>query len=350
MRHPRLSILVLAAFLGLAAPGFGQDQTAQPTGERPPFATVDGVTITADHFVKTVQEGMRQKYYHGKIPDDEMARFQREMGNSLVERILLVKEAKRLGIQPDQSDIQRRIAQYDQRYGKNPEYQANREAMLGPLVEELADRSLATQLKERITKVKDPTDAELRAFYKANPDKFTEPEDLGVSLILLKVTPDAGADAWSKAKTEAEKLVEKLKKGADFAETARIHSGDPSAAKGGKMDYLHSGMLAKEAEQAITRIQPGQITEAVLVLEGYAIFRLDKRTSPRLLTFEEAQQRAKQLYLRDTADAQWKQFRKGLLDKAKVKINEAYYLPLPESGKESAGTPHPQKTGGGKVK
>ncbi|MBF0212972.1 MAG: peptidylprolyl isomerase [Magnetococcales bacterium] len=358
MKYTNSSILSLALFLGIALPVSGQDTpSASPPAssspsvtERPPFATVDGVIIPADHFIKSVQEGMRQKFYHGKIPDDQMAKFQREMGTSLVDRILMVREAKKQGLQPDQSEIQHRIAEFERRYASSPRYQANREAMLGPIVEEMADRSLVTQLKERITKVKEPSEGELRAFYKANPDKFTEPEDLAVSLILLKVEPNAGADAWNNAKKEADQLVGKLKDGADFAEMARIHSGDPSAAKGGKMDYLHSGMLAEDAEKAIASIQPGQFTDAVMVLEGYAIFRLDKRAPPHQLTFEAARERAKKLFTRDAADTQWKQFRKKLWDKASVQINESYYLPLPEPGKEPVGTPHPHAMGGGKAK
>lgn len=351
MAHRWLVAGLFVVLLGSAARLNAQESAPAAGGERPPFATVDGVVIEADHFVKTVQQGMRQRFYHGKIPEDEMAKFQREMGSALVERILLVKEARRRGLQPDQADIQRRVAEFDQRYGQSAEYQTNREAMLGPMVEELADRSLAVQLKEQVTKVKDPSEGALRAYYKANPDKFTEPEDLKVSVILLKVSPNAGQDAWGKAKSEADLLHKKLKDGADFAEMARIHSGDASAAKGGRMDYLHSGMLAQDAEQAIARIQPGQITDAVLVLEGYAIFRLDKRTPPRLLSFDDARERAKKIYLRDTADGQWKSFRQGLWDKAKVKINEAYYLPLPETGKPAAHLPHAQAMGGGgKVK
>ncbi|NGZ05961.1 MAG: hypothetical protein G8237_06345 [Magnetococcales bacterium] len=353
MRNRCFILLLVASVMGLASPLGAAEPVgsgAAGQGERPPFATVDGVAIPAEQFIKAVQEGMRQKYYHGKIPDPEMAKFQREMGNALVDRILFVKEAKKQGLQPDQSQIQQRITEMDQRYGNSPRYQNNREAMLGPMVEELADRSLVNQLKEKITKVKEPSAAELTAYYKANPDTFTEPEDLDVSLILLKVAPNAGVEAWDQAKGEAEQIFGKLKGGADFAEMARIHSGDPSAAKGGRMDYLHSGMLAQEAEKALSLIKPGEITPVILVLEGYAIFRLDKRTPPRKLTFEEARDRAKKLYVRDASDTQWKQFRKKLWDKASVKINESYYLPLTESGKEASGTPHPHALGGGKAK
>ncbi|MBF0628369.1 MAG: peptidyl-prolyl cis-trans isomerase [Magnetococcales bacterium] len=349
MNPIQLATILFTLILGCAFPSHAQE-TKPAAAERPPFAVVDGVEIPADHFIQSVQQGARQRFYHGKIPDDEMAKFQREMGQALVERLLLVKEAKRQGLQPDQSEIQRTIAEYDQRYATSPRYQTNRESMLGPIVTEMADRSLATQLQEKITRQAEPTKAELLAFYNANPDKFTEPEDLSVSVILLKVDPSAGSEAWENAKGESGKLVQKLKEGADFAELARIHSGDASAAKGGRMDYVHAGMLSEDAEQAIARIQPGQFTDAILVLEGYAIFRLDKRTPPHRLTFDEVKDRAKKLYLRDNSETQWKKFRETLWKKASVKINESYYLPLPEAGKEATDTPHPHAMGGSAAK
>ncbi|MBF0309658.1 MAG: peptidyl-prolyl cis-trans isomerase [Magnetococcales bacterium] len=346
MNDNRRGILFFATLLGFCAPLFAADPPVPPPGERPPFAVVDGVAIPAERFISSVQQGARQKFYHGKIPEADMAKFQREMGTALVDRLLLVKEAKRQGLQPDQSEIQKEIAGYDQRYGNSPRYQANREAMLTPLVEEMADRSLVTQLQERITRGSEPTEKELRDYYDANPDKFTEPEDMEISLILLKVDPSAGQDAWDKAKTEADALMGKLKAGGDFAELARIHSGDISAAKGGKMDYLHSGMLAEGAEKAIAQIQPGQFTDPILVLEGYAIFRLDQRTPPHKLAFDAARPRVKKLFQRDSSESAWKTFREGLWKKAAVSINESYYLPLPEPGQEAEGSARPHSLGG----
>ena len=41
---------------------------------------------------------MRKKYYHAKPPEAEYAKFQREVGDEVVNRVLLLDEARRRGI------------------------------------------------------------------------------------------------------------------------------------------------------------------------------------------------------------------------------------------------------------
>ncbi|MBF0146954.1 MAG: peptidylprolyl isomerase [Magnetococcales bacterium] len=307
-----------------------QAPAAQAPAAQAPFAVIDSVTISAEAFQQAVRSGMKQRFYHGAPPEGEVAKFQREIGETLVDRVLLVLEAKKRGLKPDQESIQKTIAEYDKRYGASESYKANRETMIKPLIGELEDRSLIDQLQAQVRMVNPPSLAAVKAFYDANPDKFTEPEDIEVSLILLKVDPSAGPEAWDTASQEANAIVAKLKEGADFAELARIHSADASAEKGGKMDYLHKGMLATEAEEALAKIKPGETTEAIMVLEGYAIFRLDKRSPPRKVSYEEAKERATALLQRETADKALSELKAKLRRSTPLHINEAYYMPLPK--------------------
>lgn len=335
-----------ALFCGLVGMACTVDALAE-SSTRPPFAVVDTMTISAETFQQAVQQGVRQRFYHATPPEGEMAKFQREIGETLVDRILLVQEARRRGLTPDQASIQKTVAEYDKRYGESERYKANRETMIAPLVSELEDRSLIDQLQAQVRKVPQPAVADVRAFYDANPEKFTEPEDIEVSLILLKVDPSADSSVWETAGQEARAIVEKLKGGADFVELARIHSGDPSAGKGGKMDYLHKGMLAPEAEDALAKIEPGQHTDAIMVLEGYAIFRLDKRTPPRKVPFEEAAERAGGLLQRDSSEKALQELKAGLRKGTPIHIDETYYLPLPPPQADAAQPPAVKPAGPG---
>ncbi|MBF0133664.1 MAG: peptidyl-prolyl cis-trans isomerase [Magnetococcales bacterium] len=336
------NILVVSLFLGMVGVSCpvgaveeqpvtaGSSAVAEPSTKATPFAIIDSVTISAEAFNQAVSMGVRQRFYHGAPPEEEVAKFQREVGESLVDRVLLVLEAKRQGLKPNQESIQKAIAEYDKRYGDSERYKANRETMLGPLIGELEDRSLVEQLQVQVRKVPPPSLADVKAFYNANPDKFTKPEEIEVSLILLKVDPSAGSEAWEQASQEAHAIMAKLKGGADFAELARIHSGDISAEKGGKMDTLHKGTIASEAEEAIAKIKPGEMTDPIMILEGYAIFRLDKRSPPRKVSFEDARERATGLLHRQTSEDALTKLKAKLRKSTAIHINEAYYKPLPK--------------------
>jgi parvulin-like peptidyl-prolyl isomerase len=169
----------------------------------------------------------------------------------------------------------------------------------------------------------------LRAYYAANPEKFTEPERFRVSSILLKVDPSAPAAAWDAAMAEAVGIVSRLRAGGDFRELARLHSGDASAEQGGDMGYLHRGMMGSRAQVAIDAADLGVVTDPVRLLEGVAIFRVDERPVRRLHPLEDVAERAQDLWLREQRESRWSEFLDGLSKQAEIHVNPQHYLPLP---------------------
>jgi len=74
--------------------------------------------------------------------------------------------------------------------------------------------------------------------------------------------------------TEAERAVQQLRNGADFAALAKQKSIDPSAATGGYMGRLDPATLRGELRDAIKKIGPGQFSGVVKTSEGYAILKV----------------------------------------------------------------------------
>lgn len=301
-----------------------------------PFAVIEDETITGELYLNAVRQGMRKKFYHGAVPDGAMAQFQREVGRSLVERVLCLKEAARRGIEPDQEEIANMIAEYDKRYADAPRWRADRDKMLPGLTKELQSQSQLKRLEESVRKLPEPPVDEVKAYFDANPDKFTRPATKKLSLILLKVNPSAGGNAWKEAEDEAAKLLTKIRGGADFGELARIHSGDASASQGGVLDNTHQGTLSEEIEKKLETLKVGEVTEPIMVLEGIALFRLEDRTPPVKVSFEKAQERAQGLLMREKSESAWEAFKKQLWEKYPVVIQEStYYLPLPATTGET---------------
>lgn len=307
---PRLAFLVAAVASALAlAPAGAAPAPQQPHAAAPQhIATVNGRKVSVEEFERTLGAVMRQKYYHRTPPEGGLAQVRQEVADSLVDRALLIAEAEKRGLPVDEDEIRKTLDGYEERYGKSPAWKTTRERALPQLKRELREQQQLARIQDQVRAVPEPTQAEARAFHAANPALFTEPERVHVSVILLKVDPSAPKAVRDKAREEGRDLRARLAKGADFAEMARIHSADGSAAKGGDLGYLHRGMLGEALHTAIDALKPGEVSPAVDVLEGVAVFKLHERTEPKPRAFADVKARAAELLKRERADNAWKDF------------------------------------------
>ncbi|MFM2427343.1 MAG: hypothetical protein RL707_1169 [Pseudomonadota bacterium] len=67
----------------------------------------------------------------------------------------------------------------------------------------------------------------------------------------------------------------------DFAKLAREHSQDASAPEGGDLGWVSPGMFVPEFEEAMTKLQPGQIADPVISRFGVHLIQvLERREAP----------------------------------------------------------------------
>jgi peptidyl-prolyl cis-trans isomerase SurA len=67
--------------------------------------------------------------------------------------------------------------------------------------------------------------------------------------------------------------------GADFAEMARVHSGDVTAARGGELDWVYPGDTVPEFERAYMTLKIGEVSEPVRTPFGYHLIQVLERRS-----------------------------------------------------------------------
>ncbi|HZG55462.1 peptidylprolyl isomerase [Paenibacillus sp.] len=141
--------------------------------------------------------------------------------------------------------------------------------------------SLKEQMKPQVqlTKLVEPqievTDEELQTYYDENKAQYETGEQVKASHILVET------------KEEAEAILAELKGGADFAEQAKEHSKDGSAASGGDLGYFGRGAMVAPFEEAAFALEIGEISDIVESEFGFHIIKLTDKKAATTATFEE---------------------------------------------------------------
>ncbi len=327
--------LVVAGDLVAANPAAKPAASASVAKRSPVFATVGDSVVTHEEYGAAFSAAGRGKFYHGKPPDGEIAVLQREVSDQLVARILLVREAKKRGLRPDDAEIQKTLQSYEKRYAGSEQWKKNKATMLPPLVARLGQDSVLSQLEKTVRTGVKPSEKEVKAYYAAHKEKFTEPEQLRVSVILLKVDPSSPTATWTKAAAEAQAIAKRVRAGENFEALARKHSADESAQQGGDMGYLHKGMLPEDTQVVLAKMKPGETSDALRLLQGQAVFRLTARKPAKAHEFDEVKERAGELAQREQSDRAWAALVAELKTKTPVKVDQSQFLPL--AAKSGAG-------------
>jgi hypothetical protein len=324
-------ILILALTSPLTFAGLPSEPKPEADGNALPpaaIATVNGRMITLAAFDQMLAAAVRSRFYHRAPPEGQLAAVRREVADGMVDLALVAQEARKRGIAADAAQVEGALEQIEARFKAMPGWAEHRAAQRAIWRSDLEERALAQALEKHVRAATVLGEADARAFYDANPALFTEPEKLRVELILLKVDPSAPKAARDKAREEAAAIRERLAKGADFAQLARIHSADATAARGGDMGYVHRGMLPEPVQAVVDSLEGERVSEPVAVLEGIAILRVPDRKPGSLRAFADVRERAAELLRRDRAEASWKSFVAKLRAEANIKFDPVRYPAL----------------------
>jgi len=106
---------------------------------------------------------------------------------------------------------------------------------------------------------------------------------------------------------------------ADFAEMARVHSGDATAARGGELDWVYPGDTVPDFERAYQELKIGEVSQPVRTPFGYHLIQVLERRSADVSP-ERRRLQARQALRERKADEAYQEWLRQLRDQIYVEL------------------------------
>ena len=119
------------------------------------------------------------------------------------------------------------------------------------------------------------------------------------------------------ARNRLGELKDRIENGTDFAELARLHSDDTTAARGGDLGWVSPGDTVPEFERAMVALKPGQVSAPFKTAFGWHIVQVLERREQDMSKDRQRLQARNAIRSRKS-DEQWQEWVRQQRDKAYV--------------------------------
>lgn len=257
---------------------------------------VDGQPFTKRELVRSMAQAAALAGIPPDMLDAQMKEaFEQPAYEKLVERSLLVKEAKRRGLWPDDKEATEKRAEMLKTL---PEGKTLKDVLDKLGADEKSfeadlrvDVAIAKLLQVVEKGVPPPPPALVDSIYEANKAVFTIPDTAAAAHILVRVDRASGAEVIAAKKKLADQIKADVtgKDPSVFAKVAGEKSEDPSGkARGGDLGVFKRGDLFPEFEAVAFKLKEGEIAGPVQTDRGFHVIRGGGVEKGRTLPTKEA--------------------------------------------------------------
>jgi parvulin-like peptidyl-prolyl isomerase len=220
--------------------------------------TVNGKNITDTEVQEVLMQGTQGRF--DQLPDEKKAEISQRVIDGLISQELIYADAKKEGVL------------------ESTEYKNELAKVMERVKVQLASKVWE---KRQFDKVK-VNEKDIKAYYKANPEEFTEKSKVRASHILVKTEAEAKAII---------KEIGSLKDGAlnaKFAELAKTKSTGPSGPKGGDLGFFGQGQMVPAFNDAAFAMKKGEVSKTPVKSQfGYHVILVTDKQEAKNLSFDE---------------------------------------------------------------
>ncbi|MBM3823985.1 MAG: hypothetical protein FJ404_14060 [Verrucomicrobia bacterium] len=324
MKTKSLCLAALALMLGLFR-GSAAEAVADPV-----LAKGKGFEIKKSEVDEAFRQTAANARLRGQtIPDSQKA----DIVNQLLDRLVITRILVGKATAAEKADAAKKADEFV----ANARKQAGTEEIFkhqvtqsGMSVESLQNRyaeqmTLEMVVEREAAALTPISDEKAREFYTENASKFSKPEQLRASHILITTQDLKSGEPLAEAqKKEKKKLMEKVlaraKKGEDFGKLAKEFSEDPGSKDSGGEYTFPRGQMVPEFEAAAFALKPNEVSDIVTTQYGYHIIKLSERIPAEKVEYEKVAEDLKKTLRRQAFQAQQAEFFERIKFEAETKI------------------------------
>jgi peptidyl-prolyl cis-trans isomerase SurA len=312
-------IIILVSALFLLPPAARADQ-------------VSGVAIVVNdepittYDIEKEKEGL-SKGLDAKTPLDEAGKAQlRQVAvDSLVNKKLIEQKVKELDIKISDEEV--RVAIEDVKKNNN----ISQEKLVSALAASgVSFDEYKKQIREQLERLRligmevrskiQISEKEIREYFDANSASFQVDEAFHARQIFFRLSPQAPSSERDKVTKLAERVSQEITKGADFAESAKKYSEDPSAKEGGDLGFLKKGDLIPEFEAVLVKLKKGETSGLVRTQSGIHIIKLEEYRQGKQRNFEAAKPEIEDLLYKKKSEDRFNDWLNDLRKNASIEM------------------------------
>jgi len=288
-------------------------------------AVVNEDVILRSELIELV-EPYRQQYaakYNGDELEARVRAAARTLLERAIEKMLLLQEAKKRGIEIEQQKIDEALKEIQGRFRSDEEFRKALEdqdetiATLREKVQEDLLVSRVTALKrQEVDKEITISEQEVRDYYETHKSDFATSCTLKVAMIFVRADKSMPTEETQKKKTRMEELLAELKGGADVQQLAQKFSED---ARGAPVE-IGRGDLPAEIEQTVFSMNEGDLSDILESEQGFYIVKVLSIAGQKNSEIANARAKIELLLREQRVQEKCNNWLKQLRDEARVSI------------------------------
>ncbi len=299
-----LSILIALSLFTLPITGKASAQSSpQPLKIPEVVAKVNGVDIQSKYIDFRLNQILRN--IKRPLTLRERTSVVKDLIEKEIVRELVHQQGEKKNLEVDSDLIEKEMAALRKPYKSDEEFEkalGARNITMDDLKNSMtvdinARQLLNDQIKGKIS----IADTEVKKYYEDNKQKFLRPEAFRTRHILaaifppdmLKSTPVAELqnkreELTKKAEERIDAIIKELKEGANFEELAKTKSDDEASREnGGDLDVIYKGVFDPSFDEAVSKLNPGEITGKVETRFGFHVIKLIEKRPSEQAPFDE---------------------------------------------------------------
>jgi peptidyl-prolyl cis-trans isomerase C len=272
--------------------------------------TINGEPLSLEEFDN---EFRLMQIHYSAVTEGDMRAIKRRLFEQVINRHLLVQEARRAGLKLTQTEVGEAFQgpwvdlPENARTGILKAQGISEEVWKRKMLQERLARKivdLEVNSQVRIT----PSEAE--DYYWTHLSNYWRPQAVRARHLIVQ------------RKADLLKVLDSLKRGEDFPKIIATFSVGPEKSRGGDMGFMDRDRLSTEYLKTLSALHPGEISKPLKDDFGYHLFQLVGWRDRQMRPFPEVVDSIRDDLLKDEQDLRFDQWMSELKKKSMIKVNK----------------------------